>query len=808
MSIVFAASTPQHIGTGAGVKTFSHTFSGKGACVLITSQQALGPVSAVSVGGVALTKVADGPNFTPPRYGAIWAKDSGIGTGSLTVSITVVSSEVLQYAVAVDVTSTIGDPLIGDAVGDAAASGSTFESVTSPTLDARGIGVTCATAGATGVPSGHTAISIATPHQDHGFITKDATTVGAQTVGFTGNSIHGGAVMLWEELPVDAVAEPTRIGEESGFQAGIEVAASEDAWVFASRMPAEETGFREGVIVRAEGPRQVALVGRMLETAEMTEGGVEGYSLTFHEHTKPDWQPGGAGSLDDLDDVDAPSPEEGDVLVWDDAAGEWVNAPPTPSAIGSTWTYSTNTAAPPTAGQIRSTGAATIGAAGTIWLHHVDDANYDWSSLQIEAGDELIIRNRVGQGARMGQFNIDAVADTVPGPTGYWTLDVTKVGEAVGTLTKNYPVSVLVVRRGGAGGGGSGNVVGVWDDADPGTPAQDESLWYDTDEEPSAAGVISSLPSARARRTSGDVSMNSTTWANFDTGLDLVIAAQAGDVLLVDVSGHYNSEAVGGILDAATIVSGSPVNYISGGAGGASNRGVLGWYGPGASASVGAAIQYVVQSGDISGGNVTLRLRYRTTSASVKTMNATSDIPFQWSVVNLRSLAQYMSEPSGTVFPVSPIPNQKFYRTDIRGGMLFRYDGTRWLSENEYSVRHESWPTIAADINAPAAIPHDYPIYITAVDALLYIGVAATWVFSLQQARWDESSYPTIWTRSIAGNTGARWYGYTDAVGAVLDATGGNSGANPTGLWWVIDEQTGTSTVYYSLVARYRLIAT
>jgi hypothetical protein len=77
------------------------------------------------------------------------------------------------------------------------------------------------------------------------------------------------------------------------------------------------------------------------------------------------------------------------------------------------------------------------------------------------------------------------------------------------------------------------------------------------------------------------------------------------------------------------------VNYISGGAGGASNRGVLGWYGPGASASVGAAVQYVVQSGDISGGNVTLRLRYRTTSAAVKTMNATSDIPFQWSVANL-----------------------------------------------------------------------------------------------------------------------------------------------------------------------------
>ena len=92
-----------------------------------------------------------------------------------------------------------------------------------------------------------------------------------------------------------------------------------------------------------------------------------------------------------------------------------------------------------------------------------------------------------------------------------------------------------------------------------------------------------------------------------------------------------------GCLDAATIVSGSPVNYVSMGAGGASHQGVTGWRG-GNDTSVnlesGTLVFYTVVSGDISAGTVTLRLRYRTTTAANKTLFAQSNVNFQWGVVN------------------------------------------------------------------------------------------------------------------------------------------------------------------------------
>jgi hypothetical protein len=41
-------------------------------------------------------------------------------------------------------------------------------------------------------------------------------------------------------------------------------------------------------------------------------------------------------------------------------------------------------------------------------------------------------------------------------------------------------------------------------------------------------------------------------------------------------------------------------------------------------------------SGDISGGTVTLRLRYRQTSAVNRDLFATSDIPFMWGAEIIR----------------------------------------------------------------------------------------------------------------------------------------------------------------------------
>lgn len=139
-----------------------------------------------------------------------------------------------------------------------------------------------------------------------------------------------------------------------------------------------------------------------------------------------------------------------------------------------------------------------------------------------------------------------------------------------------------------------------------------------------------------AKRTSGNVTCNSTTWANFDTGLDLVLSASTGDTIEVGISGWWSNESVYCGLDVATIVSAAPVNYVSGGAGGATTFGVMAWIGTdGVQPPVGGSVLYELVSGDISGGTVTLRIRYRTSAGSNKVMRANIDNPFHWFAKNL-----------------------------------------------------------------------------------------------------------------------------------------------------------------------------
>lgn len=155
----------------------------------------------------------------------------------------------------------------------------------------------------------------------------------------------------------------------------------------------------------------------------------------------------------------------------------------------------------------------------------------------------------------------------------------------------------------------------------------------------SSGGGVNPTSSVQ-RYTGGNITLNSSSWASVSGPSDLVIAAAAGDILMVGISALWGTENVEGYLDFASIVSGNPVNYVSGGAGGASNRGVVGWQSPGTTTNINlgsqGSIPYVVQSGDLSGGNITLRFRYRTSSASNKTLFATADIPLHLFVVNLK----------------------------------------------------------------------------------------------------------------------------------------------------------------------------
>lgn len=145
-------------------------------------------------------------------------------------------------------------------------------------------------------------------------------------------------------------------------------------------------------------------------------------------------------------------------------------------------------------------------------------------------------------------------------------------------------------------------------------------------------------PVAIARRASTDVTVTSTTWANFDTALDLTLDANAGDFVEVAVSGMWENQASDACLDVVSLVSGSPVNsWGSNGTPDNANTGVLAWFGStGVFSPVGGSITRAVISGDLSGGTLTLRLRTRLLAAGSKDMQAISTAPFIVMAKNLR----------------------------------------------------------------------------------------------------------------------------------------------------------------------------
>lgn len=130
---------------------------------------------------------------------------------------------------------------------------------------------------------------------------------------------------------------------------------------------------------------------------------------------------------------------------------------------------------------------------------------------------------------------------------------------------------------------------------------------------------------ARATRTAGNLTLNNTSWTDVDgSNLDVTVLAAAGDIVEYGIVGEWSGgQAVQGRLDAVTMVAGSPVNSVSSG-GAAPTTGEFGvgaWGGPPSVArGLSGSVPYTVQAGDISGGCVTFRLRFRTDTAANKVL--------------------------------------------------------------------------------------------------------------------------------------------------------------------------------------------
>jgi hypothetical protein len=136
----------------------------------------------------------------------------------------------------------------------------------------------------------------------------------------------------------------------------------------------------------------------------------------------------------------------------------------------------------------------------------------------------------------------------------------------------------------------------------------------------------------------GNITLNSTAWADLPTigtTWDAVLAAQAGDTIEGHLTAVVSNQAVASYFDIAVVVAGSVVSYLSNNTG-VSHQGMPGMIGE-ASAfryQFGGAVRTLV-AGDIVAGTVTLRPRYRTSSATNRTLLGSADTPFSMWVKNL-----------------------------------------------------------------------------------------------------------------------------------------------------------------------------
>lgn len=138
------------------------------------------------------------------------------------------------------------------------------------------------------------------------------------------------------------------------------------------------------------------------------------------------------------------------------------------------------------------------------------------------------------------------------------------------------------------------------------------------------------------RYTGGDISLTSTSQAAVSGPGDLVVAAESGDLILLGISiSPVTTTASSIAFEFATMVSGSPVTYIGANSGTPQNVPVQTWFiGASETSGAGGAYPYVVQPGDISGGNVTLRLYARV--SGTRSINADSGNPLVIWVKNLQ----------------------------------------------------------------------------------------------------------------------------------------------------------------------------
>ncbi len=151
--------------------------------------------------------------------------------------------------------------------------------------------------------------------------------------------------------------------------------------------------------------------------------------------------------------------------------------------------------------------------------------------------------------------------------------------------------------------------------------------------EPSADNIQITIDTGKidfVRRTAGDLTLNSTTWANLPSLGTLVLDAEIGDVVEVGMGGSFGTEAIDAFLDAGSDDSGIQNVWSLDGSEVAAGNGVQAWKGgSGSDHGFGGSSRRTLVTADIVTGQVTIQFRYKTASASNRTLKADSNNPLE-----------------------------------------------------------------------------------------------------------------------------------------------------------------------------------
>lgn len=156
--------------------------------------------------------------------------------------------------------------------------------------------------------------------------------------------------------------------------------------------------------------------------------------------------------------------------------------------------------------------------------------------------------------------------------------------------------------------------------------------------EAGGGGGGAALTVVRATVVSGDVTPQASVgaWAAVTGGPTLVLPAAVGDYVSFEICSMLRDTATG-FLDLAVTAGGSLVRFLSTGGASGAVEGAAAFYNDTSFAAYGGVFEFVVGSGDLAGGNVTVCFATKGNADGV--LYASPEYPLRWRAINYGPLS-------------------------------------------------------------------------------------------------------------------------------------------------------------------------